>query len=108
MLPRVYHVLMLGLDRSEKSSSLGLHSTTRYGDAPTRAGPVGGTSRLVGALGVIRAELWVLSLSMEEGICLPLAVWQESWPNFKGLPKVSEVATDHWVFLKCDWSLVSS
>ena len=63
VLPRVYHVLMLGLDRSEKSSSLGLHSTTRYGDAPTRAGPVGGTSRLVGALGVIRAELWVLSLS---------------------------------------------
>ena len=49
-----------------------------------------------------------LSLSVERGICLPLEVWQESWPNFKGLPKVSEVATDHWVFLKCDWSLVSS
>ena len=24
-----------------------------------------------------------LSLSMEEGICLPLEVWQESWPNFR-------------------------
>ena len=45
-----------------------------------------------------------LSLSVEEGICLPLAVWQESWPNFKGLPKVSEVATNYWVFLRCDWS----
>ena len=49
-----------------------------------------------------------LSLSVEEGIGLPLAVWQESWLNFKGLPKVSEVATNHWVFLRSDWSHVSS
>ena len=55
---------------------------------------------MVGALGVVRVELQVLSLSLEEGIGLLLAVWQESWPNFKESPKVSEVATNHWVFSK--------
>ena len=97
-----------GLDWSGKPPSSGLHLTTCYGDAPMHVGPVGGPSRLVGVLGVVRAELRVLSLSVEEGICLPLAIWQESWPNLKGLPKVSEVATNHWVFLRCDWSPVSS
>ena len=63
---------------------------------------------MVGALSVVRTELRVLSLLVEEGICLPLAMWQESWPNFKGLSKVSEVAIKHCVFLRCDWSLVSS
>ena len=58
--------------------------------------------------GVVHIGLWVLSLLVEEGICLPLVIWQESRPNFKGLPKVSGVATDHWVFLRCDWSPVSS
>ena len=46
-------------------------------------------------IGVVRAEFWVLSLSLslslsllvEEGICLPLEVRQESWPNFKGITK---------------------
>ena len=32
---------------------------------------------------VVCIELWVLSLLVEEGICLPLEVWQESWPNFR-------------------------
>ena len=36
---------------------------------------------------VVRAVLRVLSLSLslsvEEGICLPLEVWRESWPNFR-------------------------
>ena len=91
---------MLDLDQSRKSSSSGLRSTTRCSNASTRAGLVGGPSRLVGALGVVRVELQVLSLSLEEGIGLLLAVWQESWPNFKELPKVSEVATNHWVFSK--------
>ena len=63
---------------------------------------------MVGALGLVRVELRVLSLSVKEDICLPLAVWQEYWPNFKVLPKISEVTTNHWVFLNCDWSLVSS
>ena len=49
-----------------------------------------------------------LSLSVEEGICLPLEVWQESWSIFKGLPKVGEVATNNYVFLSYDWSLISS
>ena len=43
-----------------------------------------------------------LSLLMKEGRCLSLVVWQDSWPNFKWLPKLSEVATNHWVFLRCD------
>ena len=55
---------------------------------------------MVGALGVVRVELQVLSLSLEEVIGLLFAVWQESWPNFKESPKVSEVATNHWVFYK--------
>ena len=47
----------------------------------------------------------MLSLSMEESRS---TLWQESRPNFKGLPKVSGVATNHWVFLRCDYSPVSS
>ena len=48
------------------------------------------------------------SLSWWRQVGLPLALWQESGPNFKGLPKVSGVATNHWVFLMCDWSPASS
>ena len=51
---------------------------------------------------VVRVKLRVLTLSVEESICLPLEVWQEFWENFKGLPKVSEVATNHCVFLRGD------
>ena len=47
------------------------------------------------ACSVVRVKLRVLSLLVEEGICLPLEVWQESWPIFKGLPKVGEVSTNH-------------
>ena len=60
-------------------------------------------------IGVVCAELQVLSLSLslslsgEEGICLPLEVWHESSPNFG-----YEVVTNHWVFLRCDWSPISS
>ena len=54
------------------------------------------------------AELWVLSLSRWRKVGLPLVLGQESGPNFKGLPKVSGVTTNHWVFLRCDWSLISS
>ena len=36
---------------------------------------------------VVYAKLQVLSFSMKECICLPLEVWQESWPNFKGITK---------------------
>ena len=48
------------------------------------------------------------SLSLRRKVGLPLEVWQESWPNFRWLPKVGEVATNHRVFLRCDWSPVSS
>ena len=57
---------------------------------------------------VVRVKLQVLSLSLWRKVGLPLALWQGSRPNFKGLPRVSEVATNHWVFLSCDWSPVSS
>ena len=60
------------------------------------------------AIDTVRGFRCSLSLLVEEGICLPLVLWQESGPNFKGLPKVSGVATNHWVFLKFDWSPVSS
>ena len=62
----------------------------------------------LGIMRVVRIELQVLSLSVEEGICLPLVVRQEFGPNFKVLPKVSGVTTNHWISLRCDWSLVSS
>ena len=56
----------------------------------------------------LRGVLGALSLSQWRKVGLPLVLWQESRPNFKGLPKVSRVATNHWVFLRCDWSPVSS
>ena len=53
--------------RSErKTTVLVLRSTTRYGDAPMRARPVGGSSQLIGVY-MVHAELQVLSLSVEEG-----------------------------------------
>ena len=48
------------------------------------------------------------SLSQWRKVGPPLALWQDSGPNFKGLPMVSRVTTNHWVFLRCDWSPVSS
>ena len=48
------------------------------------------------------------SLSRWSKVGLLLALWQESQPNFKGLPKVSGVTTNQWVFLWCDWSPISS
>ena len=52
-------------------------------------------------------KLQVLSLLEEEGRST-FGSMQESVPNFKGLPKVSGLATNHWVFLRCKWLLVSS
>ena len=95
-------------ERGGKTTTIvaGPCSTTRSGDSSrTHGAPLEGPSRYDG---VVRTRLWVLSLSVEEGICLPLALWQESGPNFKGLPKVSEVATNYWVFLRCDWLPVFS
>ena len=63
---------------------------------------------LLDIYGVVRVRFWVLSLSVEEGIFLPLVLWQEFGPNFKGLTKVSRVTTNYWIFLRCDYSPVSS
>ena len=73
-----------------------------------------GPSRMVCDACVVRTELQVLSLSLSlsfsvwKKVGLPLALWQAPGPNFRWLPKVSGVATNHWVFLRCDWSSVSS
>ena len=79
-------------------------------------GPIRGPSRMmdgcVCACGVVHMGLRVLSLSLFlsqwRKVGLPLMLWQESGPNFIGLPKVSGVATNYWVFLRCDWSPISS
>ena len=63
---------------------------------------------LVCLVGFMQCFKCSLSLSWWRKVCLPLELWQESWPNFRGLPKVSKVATNHWVFLRCEWSPVSS
>ena len=55
---------MPSLNRGRKPLSLGLRSTTYRGDTPMHAGPVGGPSRLVGALSVVRVEPQMLSLSL--------------------------------------------
>ena len=55
----------------------------------------------------LRRTSGALSLSMEEGRST-FGIMTGIWPNFKGLPKVSGVATNHWVFLRCDWSPIYS
>jgi len=65
---------------------VGLRSTTCHGKAPVRArGPLEAPLDNAisawcscGASGAL-----ALSLSAEEGRCLPLVVWQESWPDFR-------------------------
>ena len=58
--------------------------------------------RVCSVCGVVRAGLQVLSLSRWRKVGLPLVLWQESKPNFKGLPKISGVTNNHWVFLRYD------
>ena len=53
-----------------------------------------------GVCSVVHAGLRVLSLSQWRKVSLPLVLWQESEPNFKGLPKVSGVTINHWFFSK--------
>ena len=56
-----------------------------------------GSGRASGALSLNGGGIWI---SSRGGRNLGQIV--------KELPKVSEVATNHWVFLRCDWSPVSS
>ena len=101
----------LGLDRGRKLL-LGLRLTTHRGEAPAHAGgPLEAPfSRKWYCVVCVVWFVWdfgfSLSLSQWRKVGIPLALWQKSWPNFKGLPKVSGVTTNHWVFLRCDWSLV--
>ena len=57
---------------------------------------------------MVQAELRVFFPSMEEGIWISSRGGRNLGQILKELPKVSEVATNHWVFLRCDWSPVSS
>ena len=95
---------------SGKPPPLCLRSTTGHGNSSrTHRAPLKGPSRMYGVVDV-HTKLRVLSLSLSRWrkVDLSLALWKESGPNFKGLPKVIGVATNHWVFLRCDWSSVSS
>ena len=98
-----------GLDRSWKPpSSSSLHSTTRRGDTPMRARHIRGPFRLVGVLSVVRRSFGC-SLSRWMRVFVYLWQWGRNLGQFlRELPKVSEVATNLWVFLRCDWSPVSS
>ena len=36
-------------------------------------------------------------------VCCTLGVWLEYESILRKLPRVSEVTTNHWVFVRCDW-----
>ena len=103
------NLLMLGLNQNEakKASSQAFVRPPVVAIASARARPHW-RAPLDSDEGVLHAGLRVLSLSRWRKVGLPLVLRQESGPNFKGLPKVSGVATNYWVFLRCDWSPVSS
>ena len=77
-------------------------STTCYGDS-SRAyeSPLEGPSQYI--WWCVFAQSFGCFLSRWRKVGLPLVLGQESGPNFKGLPKVSGVAANHWVFSGCDW-----
>ena len=82
---------------SEKSpsSSWALVGPLAVVTAPMRVGPL-----LV--MMVLFAWGFRCSFYQRRKVGLPLALWQESGPNFMGLPKVIGVATNNWIFLRCD------
>ena len=70
-----------------------LRSTTRRGESSClHKALLKGPSQCV-CMCVLHGDSSALSQWGKVG--LPLALWQESGPNFKGLPKVSEVTTNH-------------
>ena len=105
-----------GLNRGGKPPLWAFIRPLAVATLPCVGGAVGGPSLRKGATCVRMCGVWrglrgattVLSLSRWRKVGLPLALWQESGPLFKGLPKVSGVATNHWVFLRCDWPPISS
>ena len=70
----------------------GPRSTTRYGESSrVREALLEGSSRWWYDVHVCFAQSFGCSLSRWRKVGPPLALWQESGPNFKGLPKVSGV-----------------
>ena len=88
---------MLGLDRNRGGGGnrrivAGPRSTTRYGESSrVREALLEGSSRWWYDVHVCFAQSFGCSLSRWRKVGPPLALWQESRPNFKGLPKVSGV-----------------
>ena len=87
---------MLGLDRNRGGGNrrivAGPRSTTRYGESSrVREALLEGSSRWWYDVHVCFAQSFGCSLSRWRKVGPPLALWQESGPNFKGLPKVSGV-----------------
>ena len=88
---------MLGLDRNRGGGGnrrivAGPRSTTRYGESSRVCEALlEGSSRWWYDVHVCFAQSFGCSLSRWRKVGPPLALWQESGPNFKGLPKVSGV-----------------
>ena len=100
-----------GLDRGGRGKTVAAitstRSTTCHGDnSRVRGAPLEGPSQYI--WWCVFVWSFRCSLSRWRKIGLPLVLGQESRPNFKGLPKVSGIATNHWVFLRCDRSPISS
>ena len=99
---------MPGLDREGKNRRRrAFVRPSAVATAPTRTGPRWRTplnDRVHVSCKVLSALS--LSISVEKGRST-FDVMAESGPNFKGLLKVSGVTTNHWVFLRCDWSPIS-
>ena len=97
---------MLDLDQSGKLPSTGLHSTTRRGDAPACVEPIEGPFQLLCSClhGVSSA------LSLSQWMRVFVYLWRcgkNLGQILRELRNVSEIATNHWVFLRCDWPPIS-
>ena len=105
-------VLTLGLNRNEAEKpsppSQALVQPPVVATTPACARPRWRVSLKMMVCAVCVAQSFGCSLSWSRKVDLPSALWQESRLNFKGLPKLSGVITNHWVFLRCDWSPVFS
>ena len=80
----------------------------RRGNSSHTRGPIRGPLSIMIMWCLCFTRSFGCSLSWWRKVGLPSALWQKSGPNFKGLPKVSGVATNHWVSLRCDQSSISS
>ena len=97
-------------------ASLWMPDLKRNGKPPLSGLPAVAT--LLWAWGPVRGPLrWLCGCSREASSAL--SQWRRVFAYLwrcsrnlgeilRDLPKVSEVTTNHWVFLRCDWSPVSS